>query len=93
MLSSGARSREGAEQGASRELLVYRGWKFFGDAHLNISDTFPTAVVAVEDINPVDGKCLAEVQCKPRVTVILCVTNFASVCDPINTVGSNKKRF
>ena len=88
MLSCGARSREGAQQGTARELLVCRGWKIFRDAHLNISDTFPTAVVAVEDINPFDGKCLAEVQSKPRIRVILCMTYFSSVGVPINAVGS-----
>ena len=93
MLPISCRSKEGAQPGTSPKLMVCRGREAFGDAYLNISGTFSTAVPAVEDINPVDGKCLAEVQCKPRVRVILRVTKFASVCDPINTVGSYKKRF
>ena len=71
MLPVSSRSREGAEQGASKELLVCRGGKFFGDAHHNISGTFPTAVAAVEDINSVDGNCLAVVNSKPRKKCLL----------------------
>ena len=88
MLPISSRSREGAKQGTPPKLIVCRGGKLFGDAHLNIFGTFPTAVVAVEDINPVDGKCLAVVNSKPRIKIAPCVTHFTRACDPINAVGS-----
>ena len=96
MLSVSARSREGAEQGASRELLVCWGRKIFGDMHLNISGTIATAVMAIENLNPFDNKCLAKVQSKPGIFVICCVTDFPfppGACAPINTVGSAKLFF
>ena len=88
MLPISCRSKEGAQPGTSPKLMVCRGREAFGDAYLNISGTFSTAVVAVEDINPVDGKCLAVVNSKPRIKVSPCVTHFTSACDPINAVGS-----
>ena len=96
MLPVSSRSREGAKQGTSRELLVCRGRKFFGDMHLNISGTIATAVMAIENLNPFDNKCLAKVQSKPGIFVICCVTDFPfppGACAPINTVGSAKLFF
>ena len=84
-----SRSREGAEQGASRKLLVWRcrDRKFVIDAHLNIFSSLPTAVNAVEDINSIDGENLAEIKTKPRIMmIIVCVA--ICFCVPINAIGS-----
>ena len=65
MLPVSSRSRKGAQQGTSRKLLVCRGRKIFGDTHLNTSGTIATAVMAIENLNSFDNKCVAEVRNKP----------------------------
>ena len=48
------------------------------------------AVMAVEDLNCLNGKCLAVVQGKPRMTIISCVTGCTSHV-PINAICSSVK--
>lgn len=96
MLPFGTRSSKGAQQGTSRKFLASWGRKIVGDTYLNISCPFRTVptVVAVDDLNPFDGICYAVVRSKPRITLILCVTevphtqSINRACVTINAKGS-----
>ena len=86
-----------AQQGSSKKLLTARGRKLFGDAHLNISTTAPTAFSSVEDLDPINGKCSAIVNGKPGIELFGCVANSKNIsnpyhpkiitsCVPVNTI-------
>ena len=92
-LPNKARSKERAEQGTSRKLLVGWGWKFIGDVHIDIFGSIGTTVDSVEDLNSLDGNSLAKIQCKPRMMIfpitIIWVAYWPSACVPINAIGSS----
>ena len=55
MLPISARSSKMAKEGSAREHLACRGRKLIRDADIDISSSFPTAILSVENLNLVDG--------------------------------------
>ena len=72
MLPISARSSKMAKEGAAREHLACRGRKLIRDADIDISSSFPTAILSVEKLNPVDGDRSAIVNGKPGCSVAVC---------------------
>ena len=85
MLPISARSSKMAKEGSAREHLACRGRKLIRDADIDISSSFPTPILSVENLNPVDGDRSAVVNGKPGCSVPLCVADWPSIT--VDTVG------
>ena len=90
VLPISARSSKMAKEGSAREHLACRGRKLIRDADIDISSSVPTAILSVENLNPVDGDWGAVVNGKPGCSVVACVADCAGNC-AVNTVGCSSQ--
>ena len=75
MLPISGRSSKMTKEGAAREHLASRGRKLIRDADIDISSSFPTAIMSVEYLNPLNGDRSAVVNGNPGSSVVFCVAD------------------
>ena len=81
-----------AKEDAARKHLAARSWKFVRYADVNISGSFPTAVMSVEKLYSFDCDLFTVVDGQPGCRFISCVAQIGisrsrAHCPPVNALG------